>query len=107
MTYEIVALVSLLIIGFSVLLMTLAAKKFVKGEFKSILTWLLIGMWFMAFPYTLFIWREVTGTFGDLAISWVIYVSMVIVGVCIFKAAKNLYEFSKSYGFADIDIKVK
>jgi putative effector of murein hydrolase LrgA (UPF0299 family) len=100
--YTIPAVVSLAIIAFSVLLITLAARKFVAGDFKKILTWLLRGMWFMAIPYTLFIARELIGECDvHEAISWVIYLCMIVVGLCILKAGKMLYDFSKAYGFAE------
>jgi putative effector of murein hydrolase LrgA (UPF0299 family) len=106
--YTIPAVASLAIIGFAVLLITLAARKFMEGDFKKILTWLLVGMWFMALPYTLFIARELLGECEvHEAISWAIYLCMIVVGLCILRASMLLYNFSKEYGFADFAKKKK
>jgi len=98
--YTVTAVVSYGIIILAVALMTLATKRFLSGEFKEILKWLLIGLWFMAIPYTLFIYREIVEPSENLNISWMIYACMVIVGLCILKSARLLDNFSKVYGFA-------
>jgi hypothetical protein len=103
--YTIPAVLSLLIIAAAVLIITIAMRRFLKGEFRQILKWLVMSFWFMALPYSLFVFREIRGDqcMAYDEISWVIYICMVIVGLGILKAAMLLNKFSKVYGFADKD----
>jgi hypothetical protein len=102
-SYTVPAVLSLLIIAAAVLIITIATRRFLKGEFRQILNWLVFSFWFMALPYTLFVFREIQGEncMAYDEISWIIYICMVIVGLGIFRAAMLLNRFSKVYGFAD------
>ena len=102
-SYTVPAVLSLLIIAAAVAIITIATRRFLKGEFRQILNWLVVSFWFMAIPYSLFVFREIMGDncMAYEEISWVIYVCMVIVGLGILKAAMLLNKFSKVYGFAD------
>lgn len=100
-SYTVPAVLSYMIIVASVVLITISTRRFLEGEFKDILKWLLAGFWFMALPYTLFIIREIMSPSVNISISWAIYVCMVVVGLCILKAALLLDKFSRVYGFAE------
>ncbi|VVC03820.1 Uncharacterised protein [Candidatus Bilamarchaeum dharawalense] len=101
--YIILAVISLLLVLVAVVLMTMAVRRFVKGELRSFLTWMLIGFWLMAIPYSLFIIREVYVISGEQSslVSLIIYACMCVVALCVLRASFILDKFSKVFGFAE------
>ena len=93
--------VSLVLILFSVIIITISYRRLTKGMFRSIFTWLLHAFFFMSVPYTLFVFREV-GIFEHAHdfISLIIYSFMVVVTLMLMKASLKLNKFSKSIRFA-------
>jgi len=101
------ALLSWALVVIAVILMTGAYRKFLGGQFKSMLGWILVAFWFMAVPYTAFILRDahLLDSFGD-EISYFIYLCMIVVSVFLVKGAVALVEFSNAFGFADVKEKM-
>ncbi|MFH1520944.1 MAG: hypothetical protein ABID61_04820 [Candidatus Micrarchaeota archaeon] len=101
--YIILAVASLLFVFMAIVLMTIAVRRFVKGELKSFLNWMLVGFWLMAIPYSLFIIRElnVVSEEQSSTVSFIIYACMCIVALCILRASFILDKFSKVFGFAE------
>ena len=102
------ALLSWALVVIAVILMTGAYRKFLGGQFKSMLGWILLGLWFMAVPYTAFILQDAgfLDAFGE-KISYFIYIFMILVALFLVKGALSLVEFSKVYGFADVKEKME
>jgi len=85
----------------AVVLMTISTKRFLKGDFRRILTWIVAAFWIMALPYMLLIMKEMGVSDPSVDLGWLIYLSLVLSGLCILKAAMLLYKFSKIFGFAE------
>lgn len=97
------AFLSWAIVLIAVILMTGAYRKFLDGQLKSILRWIILAMWFMAVPYTIFILRDAHFLDGlGEEISYIIYGFMIITSIFLIKGALSLVEFSNVFGFADL-----
>jgi len=92
---------SLVIILAAVIIATISYRRLSRGELKKTLKWLLVGLYFMAIPYTLFIAQEV-GMLEHIheTISWIIYSFMIIVALCLIRSSLIFNKFSKAVGFA-------
>jgi hypothetical protein len=79
----------------------MSLRKFNQGEFKKTIVSLLSALWFMMFPYTLFIVREVIPlSQGNAdALSWAIYGCMTIVAIYILRSAILFRGFSNVFAF--------
>lgn len=96
------AILSWALVLIAVILMSGSYRRFLDGSLKSMLRWILIGLWFMAVPYTAFILRDAHYFEGmDDEISYFIYFTMIITAIFLIIGAYKLHLFSKVYGFAD------
>ncbi len=95
------AIVSLGLIIASVVLFTKSYFKLKGGLYKSTWGWTILALYFMAFPYTVFILRDVQYLIGHSEkISMIVYASMCVVALLLLKASVMAYHFAKRYGFA-------
>ncbi len=96
----ILGLISLILILFGVIVFTICLTRFNKGDFRNFFTYVLMALYFMAIPYTLFIIRDLSfvETYHS-QISYVIYVFMIFVSLLILKASFGMKKFSDKYGF--------
>jgi len=103
--YALLTAIFWVILTEAIVIITLSARRFVKGEFKDVLRWLIIGLWLMCFGYTFFLIREIREPETFWEAQWATYLLMSVSAVYILKAAMLLQKFSKLYGFSDLDSK--
>ena len=86
---------TLILVGIAIMTRALFAFKFKDDNLKNFFRWLLVGFYFMALPYVIFILRD-THIIGGMEdqISLVIYLCMTVVGLCLLSASFGLYLFS-------------
>jgi hypothetical protein len=103
MNYDLFVVLSWAIIVVAVTTITLASGRFLKGQLKVFLKWLIVGMWLMCLGYSLII----LGTLAGGPLPWEAHLSMYVVmslaALYIFKAAVFLLRFSEDYGFARLE----
>lgn len=97
MMYEFLCVISLLLVLVSVILMVISSTRFLKGEFKKVLIWIVLGLIFMALPYCLYIIQKL---FNFQSNDLIIFLFMTIVALFLLRASYLLFNFSNKYGFA-------
>lgn len=100
--YVIPAFLLLSIMVVAMVIISGAMRRFIEGDFKNILRWLRTCLWYTTFSYIILVTSDLFQPSGVLreVMTFVMYISMAIVGYCILKAAVLINEFSKGYGFA-------
>jgi hypothetical protein len=87
---------SLILVGIGIMTRALFAFKFKDDNLKIFFRWLLVGFYFMALPYVVFILRDTHILSGmEEQVSLVIYLCMTVVALCILRASFGLYLFSR------------
>jgi hypothetical protein len=90
------------IIVVAVTTITLASRRFLKGELKDFLKWLIVGMWIMSVGYSLVVLQTLRGGPIPWEAHLAMYIIMSLASLYIFKASIFLLRFSESYGFAKL-----
>jgi hypothetical protein len=87
---------TLILLGVAIMTRALFAFKFKDDNLKNFFRWLLVGFYFMALPYVIFVLRDTHIVSGvENEISLVIYLCMTVVGLCLLSASFGLYLFSQ------------
>jgi len=88
----------------AVVITTISVRKFLKGDLKNVLKWMVFALWLTAFGYTLFLLRELKGGPVQWETQWATYLLMSIAAAYILKTALLLKRFADAYGFADLKV---